>query len=288
MPVNRGGSAAAPFVLALLVPSLAAAAEPSKQECVAANEAAQDLRRVAQLREARTQLARCVSISCPGPVREDCAQRLSEVDAAMPTLVLVAKDTHGNDLSAVSVTMDGQPFAETLAGRALQVDPGEHRFVFEGAGLPPAEKVIVVREGDKNRQVAVVLRRELAEANPANGTAAEDAPDDGSRRVVAFGLGGGGIAGLVAGTTLGLMAKSTYDHALQIECSGPKACTQMGVDDGRSARSLASGSTVAFVVGGLLLAGGVAVYLTAPKAGSVSMSPAVGTHAAGLRIRAVW
>src|SRR5579863_2417832 len=126
----RRGIPATVIALVPLCTALAAAGEPSKQECVTANESAQDLRRLSQLRAARTQLARCVSASCPGPVREDCAQRLTEVDLAMPTLVLVAKDKAGNDLSSVLVTMDGLPFADSLDGSAVQVDPGEHRFVF--------------------------------------------------------------------------------------------------------------------------------------------------------------
>ena len=71
----------------VLVPWSARAVEPTKLECIAANDAAQDLRRTGKLREAREKLALCVSTACPGPVREDCAQRLTEVDGVMPSIV---------------------------------------------------------------------------------------------------------------------------------------------------------------------------------------------------------
>jgi hypothetical protein len=258
---------------------------PTKQECVAANESAQDLRRAGQLREARTQLALCVSERCPGPVREDCAQRLSEIDTAMPSLVLVARDRSGNDMSAVVVTMDGLPFVDSLDGSAIQVDPGEHHFVFEGYGLPAIEKVVLVREGDRGRHVNVVLGPPPAEPVDSGDSLFAGA----TRRTVAFAVGGAGTVALVLGGALGLVAKATYDHALQSECRGnPKGCSWQGAEDGESAHALATASTVAFVAAGVLLAGGAALYVTAPRASSVSMGPAVRAGGAELRVRAAW
>src|SRR5580700_6433528 len=101
--------------LALLVsmpPCLARAADPTKQECVAANDAAQDLRQSGKLRQAREKLAVCAAASCPGIVRDDCTQRLAEVDSAMPHIVFSARDPAGNDLVDVKVTIDGAPLAD--------------------------------------------------------------------------------------------------------------------------------------------------------------------------------
>jgi hypothetical protein len=273
--------------LSQLAPVTAGAAEPTKQECVAANESAQDLRRVAQLREAKKQLAVCVSTSCPGPVREDCAARLSEVEAAMPSLVFIAKDRAGNDLSSVVVTMDGLPFADNLDGAAVQVDPGEHHFIFEGEGLPSTEKVVVVHEGDKSRRVNVVLGGTVA-GEAAAPEAKESMFSPNRRRMMGLALGGAGAAGIVLGAIFGLVAKSTYDHAWT-ECqSDARNCTPQGVHDGQTAHDQATVSTVAFVAGALLLGGGAALYLTAPKGPQVAVAPSVSVNEAGLRIRAVW
>ncbi|MBV9945784.1 MAG: hypothetical protein JOZ69_02945, partial [Myxococcales bacterium] len=65
--------AAAPlFFAAPLLGSVALAAgpaKPTKQQCVGANESAQDLRRSGKLHEARTNLATCLSTTCPRLVR---------------------------------------------------------------------------------------------------------------------------------------------------------------------------------------------------------------------------
>jgi hypothetical protein len=182
------------MILSTLVFSPAARAEPTKQECVAANDRAQDLRQAGKLRAARVELAVCIATACPGPVREDCAQRLSEIDAAQPRLVFSAKDAAGNDLDAVRVTVDGAPFADRLDGAAIDVDPGEHAFRFEAADGAAAEKTVVVREGEKRRMVGVVLRR---------------APEQGSSGWGAYAAFGAGGVGLVVGTVLGVMALST-------------------------------------------------------------------------------
>ena len=115
--------------------SPAVAADPTKQECVAANESAQDLQRTGKLREARASLAVCTAASCPGAVREDCGQRLKEVEAALPRLVFAAKDALGHDLGAVRVTIDGEPLLDKLDGSSTTVDPGEHHFTFEAEGF---------------------------------------------------------------------------------------------------------------------------------------------------------
>ena len=133
------------------------AVEPTKDECIDANEAAQSLGQTGKLIAEKQKLLVCVASSCPGPIRQDCGQRLADVEAKMPTLVLEAQDDGQHDLAAVRVTMDGRPLFDRLDGKALQVDPGEHHFVFEASGLSRAEKTIVVREADKNRHERVVL-----------------------------------------------------------------------------------------------------------------------------------
>jgi hypothetical protein len=154
------------FVLGILpVVHPAAAAEPTKQECVDANDSAQDLRRAGKLIEAREQLVLCASASCPGPVREDCAPRLEEVNKAMPTLVFEVRDVIGFEVKGVGVTMDGAWFSSTLDGTAFVINPGKHVFSFEVDGFDRQDKTLVVREGVKDRRDVVVLRA-VARARP--------------------------------------------------------------------------------------------------------------------------
>ncbi len=269
----------------LLVPCYARAAEPTKLECIAANDAAQDLRRTGRLREAREKLVLCGSTSCPKVVREDCGQRLTEVDGVMPAIVFEAKDGAGNDLVSVTVTMDGQRVTDKLDGVPLQLDPGEHRFVFDSEGLPRTEQTIVLREGERDRHETVVLRQRVKSSMTSTPTASDTSP----QRTIALVLGGAGVVGLVVGSVLGLVSKGAYDHALQTECgNNPNGCSPQGIQDGRSAHGQAAASTVAFVTGGALLGGGALFYFTAPTPDAVGVAPTAGTTGAGLSIVGSW
>ncbi|MGH7298637.1 MAG: hypothetical protein ACRELB_27095 [Polyangiaceae bacterium] len=266
------------------MPCIARAAEPNKLECIAANDAAQDLRRAGKLRGAREKLLLCDSPSCPGLVRQDCAQRLVEIDAVMPSLVFEARDSTGKALAAVEVTMDGQPLADRLDGLPMRVDPGEHRFVFASAGLSPTEKTIVVHEWDREHHETVVL------GTPASPMAPAPPPSNPSpQRTIAFVLGSAGVVGLAVGSVMGLVSKSSYDHALQTECgNNPNGgCSRQGIADGKSAHGQAAASTVAFFAGGALLGAGAVLYFTAPTA-SVSVGTTIGTERTGLAIAGVW
>jgi hypothetical protein len=283
---------------ALLAVSAASADEPAKQptkqECVSANESAQDLQRAGKLREARARLLVCVAESCPGPVREDCAQRIEEVDRATPTLVFEVRDESDRDLSAVRVTMDGQLLTDRLDGTAIPVDLGEHRFEFEARGLARDTRTLVLREGDKKRRERIVLVAAPV-APPAASTGAtrpgapesppERPPGDGSaQRAIGVALGGAGVIGLVVGSVFGLVSKSTYDTALTTQCGPPRfanatACTGAGVKDVSRANDQATGSTVGLVAGAALLGGGALLYFTAPR---IAVAPTVGAGTAGV------
>jgi hypothetical protein len=255
-------------VLAALAFAPDARAEPTKQECVAANDRAQDLRQAGKLRAARQELAVCIATACPGPVREDCAQRLSELDAAQPKLVFSAKDAAGNDLDAVRVTVDGAPFADRLDGAALDADPGEHTFRFETADGAWTEKTLVVSEGEKRRMVPVVLRRPEA---------------DGSSHWGAYAAFGAGGVGLVVGTVFGALAlgtKSSLDAACgpsKTGCPGSQVSTL-------STQAWAADISLGVAVAGAAV--GTALLLLSPRSTApsraASVYPWVGPMAAGI------
>jgi hypothetical protein len=279
------------------------AADPTKDQCIDANETAQGLRKSEKLRDAEQRLLVCVSPGCPGPVRDDCAQRLTELRAVIPTVVFIAKDDADQDLSDVSVTMDDRPLAGKLDGTAIAIDPGPHHFVFEASGRQRAEKSLVIREGEKDRheRVILVVAATPATAVPPSESAPAPAPgaepaapaaeapvrDGKMQRVAGLVVGGVGAAGVVVGSIFGFVSKSTYDHAWN-ECGGhANGCNGQGVADGSSAHSQAAASTVAFIAGAALLGGGALLYFTAPKAG-VTVTPTVGLGSAGVAVHGGW
>ncbi len=277
----------------VLVGRAAAAGEPTKRECVDANSSAQDLRKDGKLRAAREKLVVCVSTSCPGPVREDCAQRLDELDKAMPTIVFEVKDNGGGDVSPVRVTMDGQPLTDKLGGTPMAVDPGGHRFLFEAGFLPSTEKTLVLREGDKNRHEQIVLGGvATVSASSQEASATKTATSGSSQKTLGLALGGAGIAGVVVGSVFGLVASSAWSSS-QSECASPTNCPNhaQAVLDHDSATSAGTLSTVGFLVGVALVGTGAVLFFTAPSkhddgsAALLEIAPQVGSQNGGVTLR---
>jgi len=238
----------------------ALAAGPTTHECIAANDAAQDLQRAGKLRAAREQLASCIASTCPGPIRKDCAARLEELSRLTPTLVFGARDALGRDMPAVRVSMDGEPLVDHLDGTPVAVDAGRHYFTFESVDGWRGSLEILVLEGEKGRSVVAKLGLpgKLIEPLPA--------PVSSSRKVWGIVAASTGVAGVAVGSVLGLVARSTYNNAIGNECHGNTAtCTPQGVSDGGTADAEAAGATAAFIAGGVLLAGGIALWATAPR-----------------------
>lgn len=327
------------MVSSLLVGSSASAGDPTKAECIVANEQAQDLRGSGKLLEARAQLAVCIAQSCPGAIRQDCVQRLGDVEKALPTLVLIARDSSGNDVGAVHATIDGKAVSQNLNGTAMPLDPGEHKIVLEAAGLPRTEKTLVLHEGEKARREVVTFsggqpagagaagasggsKPPAAEAKPESGghdavggggagagaqdtgtssagatepvppssSAGADAPHPGhTQRLIGVSMAGAGLVGVAVGTIFAFVSKSTFDQGYKDECGMMTKCTNpQGVADVQSGFDQAAVATVGFIAGGVLLAGGAAIYFTAPKAGEVAIAPSLGDRGAGLTMRGAW
>jgi len=271
----------------------AAAQGPTKAQCVEADTSAQTERRAEQLRAARDHLELCSKPACPTLVREDCVQRLSDLDTIAPSIVFAAKDGGGEDIVTVHVTMDGAPFATELTGSALSVDPGVHIFRFEVAGAPPVEKKIVVREGEKGRQVSVVLGAASAGAVVAPPPSSPVTPDHAAstwngQKTAAVVVGAVGVAGLIVGAVTAGLSFSAWSSSKN-EC-GATSCTDRtkALSDHDSAATDATLADVGLIAGGVLVAGGVVLYLTAPKAssttGSLRLIPRFGANGAGVAL----
>src|SRR5271166_5041087 len=119
--------------------------------CLDAASAGQKLEASHDLVEARRELLACAAAQCPSSVQRDCANRLNEVERALPTVVIAAKDETGADLVGVRVSVDGAPLAPNLDGLAVPMNAGLHAFHFELAGRQSLDLEVTVREGEKNQ-----------------------------------------------------------------------------------------------------------------------------------------
>jgi serine/threonine-protein kinase len=91
-----------------------------------------------------------------------------------------------------------------------------------------------------------------------------------TRRWIGIGVGAAGVIGLGVGAALGLNAKSKLDASNAGPCGAGDRCNPQGLALRQDASSSASGSTVAFVLGGIAVAAGVVVYVTAPRGAASS------------------
>ncbi|WP_437775813.1 hypothetical protein [Sorangium sp. So ce1097] len=191
-------------------------------------------------------------------------------------------------------------------GAPLPVDPGKHRVEATAPGKKPFSveaqtagpgKVVTVEIPPLEDDPAAAS----AAAQPAGPVASPPAPlrpaaggdvDDGAgtRRTLAFVAGGVGVAGVVTGSIFGLIASARWNQAQDEHCRTETLCDDQGVALVGDARRAAALSNVGFVVGGVGLAAGVALFVTSlddaePAAARVVVVPAVGTTGGGLAIQ---
>ena len=84
----------------------------------------------------------------------DCRRWLDEVEYALPTVVFAVREGT-RDLEEVLVTRNGKLIANRLDGRAVAVDPGKQKFVFELRGNRQRTVEALIVEGEKSRVIAV-------------------------------------------------------------------------------------------------------------------------------------
>ena len=99
-----------------------------------------------------------------------------------------------------------------------------------------------------------------------------------TNRWVGIGAGALGIVGIGIGSAFGLIAQSKLSQSNQLGyCNSTDHCTPGGLGLRKDASDAASLSTVFFVIGGVAVASGVVLYLTAPHARSgaaLTLAPA--------------
>jgi hypothetical protein len=97
-----------------------------------------------------------------------------------------------------------------------------------------------------------------------------------------------GVAGLAASAVLAVVAKGKNDDANSL-CNGAACSSPQGVMLAHDAGTFATASTVVFVAGAVLVAGGVVLYLGAPRSppsAAWAVAPLVGRDGGGVSLRA--
>jgi len=209
------GPARAAAILALSATMLASAQAMAveREACFSSAETAQKLRAQGHLRDARERLLTCAQQGCPSAVQTDCSTWLSEVEAALPSIVVQAHDAQGNDLPDVQVLVDGARVADRLDGRPIELDPGPHTLRLERSGSQPVDRSIVLVEGQKAREVEATLEP-FATPPPTASIGSQSA----AIPTPVWVLGAVGAAALVSTAVLWVWGRSEFS-SLQNSCA---------------------------------------------------------------------
>ena len=195
----------------------------------------------------------------------------------------------------LAVALDGKAVKNALLGVEMPIDPGDH-VLTTGAGGERREVSFSIAEKErKNVEIEALAPTDAAApvappppppATPPPPEAPPPKPVATWQKPAAFVVGGIGVAGLATGIVTGLMAASRHATADK-ECLD-HVCIEgsTGSDALESFRTLRTVSTIGYVVGGVGLAGGAALFLLAPSqpaTGATSVRIFVGARGAGLQ-----
>jgi tetratricopeptide (TPR) repeat protein len=188
---------------------------------------------------------------------------VEEVDADVPRLTIKAPP--GADATGVAIKLDAQPFPADQLGIEHRVDPGPHlvEYVVNATTLT---KTVPIEPGGAS-EVTLELPTAQKPRAPRARAVAEGAPPGRTQRIVGVGLGVAGLAAAGVAGIVTLKARSDYKDALGAHCRGATdMCDADGLAATHDARHRANIATAITIAGGAAIAGGVVLYLLAPRA----------------------
>jgi hypothetical protein len=212
-------------------------------------------------------------------------------------------------IDGLHVTRDRVDIGKGLWNVPFPIDPGDHDI---GATAPGrrawAEHVQITPNGSTVTVVVPALLDDpdsVAAANPPILPAKSNPGDQGpppekptsngdTQRILGVAAAGVGVVSAVAGIFFGLHASARLDESNSDgRCRAGNFCTPIGIDDRSDAGSAAAWSDVTFIAGGVLIAGGAALFFTAPhgqnsSGPSARLTPSLGPKNAGLSVEASW
>jgi hypothetical protein len=200
----------------------------------------------------------------------------------------------------LEVALDGESVPDHLWGTRMPADPGDHELTAKAPGrVAWATKATVTSVPTTVRVPALTIGGAAVPALGPDGMLLADAPpksDGGEPRAPTSGVpwsrstahlaalvsGGLGVVALGIGTGFGIEAaskKSDYEqHETRGVCNDATCAAET-----QQAFAAATGSTVGFVAGGVLVAAGVVLWLTAPGKG-VAVTPVGGPQGLGASV----
>ena len=204
-------------------------------------------------------------------------EEFAKIDAVVPKLKLSYAGKAGPDLK---IRIDTLQTGAGALGVPVPVEPGSHTITVEEPGKKAYATTIELEGNGAVRDLALpALESEPVEPAPAEEppppapapppprSVEPDHPTRSSPstlQVVGAVTAGVGLVGLGVGTYFGTVAKSKLDLSNRTGCDGNR-CTDNAADTRNEARRAGNLSTAFLIGGGVLVAGGVTMWLVAPR-----------------------
>jgi hypothetical protein len=253
--------------------------------------------RLGHLAEARARWlqARTLAAATNDARRPLTEAELARVDRLVPKLTI---EVRGAAPQGLVIKADDLEVGPGMLGTPLPVNPGDHTISAVANGKRPWSSQVHTNADGKVTKIAVGPFEDAPEVSGTPGSATPthsgaSIPLPGgktegggwrSQRTVGVVVTGVGIAGLAVGGAFGLRAialkkdRSTY-------CDTDNVCTDpQGVALDHDARTAATASTIAMVVGGAVAAGGLVLVFLAPH-GAPSVTVGAGFQPGGAEFR---
>jgi hypothetical protein len=178
-----------------------------------------------------------------------------------------------------TVNVDGEAVGTTPLDDRVYLNPGQHKLTVSKPGFQPVEQLVAVTAGS-DMPFTVHLQAEIPSTHSStldgNGEQAtetrpvvhEGATGPGhattsNAKTIGLVVGGAGVAGIALGTVFGLLASSKWSQAKN-DCGHGCPNGSPARSEENEASTDGTVSTIAFAIGGVALATGLVLYLTAP------------------------
>lgn len=241
------------------------------------------------------------------PARAQVAtQRAAAIESKVSKLTIAAPKT----ATGLEVRRNGELLGSVLWGNAAPVDPGSYTIEASAPGKRRWSSVATV--GPNGAHVTVTIPPLEAASAPApvpsapfppatavaspappalaeGPTAVDEKPRGDGQRVAGMIVSGAGIVGLGASAAFLILSVAKHSDYTS-HCAGD-LCDAQGVSSHNDAVTDGNVATGTFIGGGILLAAGLALWLSAPKSHPTAawqVAPAIGPGHAGLSLTGSW
>jgi hypothetical protein len=217
-----------------------------------------------------------------GAIAQEASRRVAALAARIPKLKIVASTRS----SASRIDEDGSELPSASIGVPVPTDPGHHRIIVHADGFEDQRYEINLYTGE-TRELVVTTGRSMETVRTPPAEASSSRP----LRPVGLAVAGAGLLVMGVGAYFGIVAIQKKHEA---NCPNNVCTAPSGNPDAlRDAVGAGRLATICVASGAGVLAGGIALWLLAPRSSGghdagVVVVPSLGTQSAALTVSDSW